>query len=184
MNDYNSRIIKIFLFFFLFIVYFFVNALFFNDSTMHKIYKDEGTFDFIYQLPQIIYSSLISVALNTLIKFLALNEKDILKIKRLKNNQLLEKKIEDIKKTIFYKFVAFFFVSFAFLYFFWYYLSCFCNVYENTQIHVIKDTAISFGLSLFYSFLLCLLPGIFRSISLQNKNNKFMYKFSQILQNV
>ena len=184
VNDYNSRIIKIFLFFFLFIVYFFVNALFFNDSTMHKIYKDEGTFDFIYQLPQIIYSSLISVALNTLIKFLALNEKDILKIKRLKNNQLLEKKIEDIKKTIFYKFVAFFFVSFAFLYFFWYYLSCFCNVYENTQIHVIKDTAISFGLSLFYSFLLCLLPGIFRSISLQNKNNKFMYKFSQILQNV
>ena len=59
-RDYNSRIIKIFLFFFFFCVHFTVNALFFNDSTMHKIYIDEGSFNFIYQIPQIIYSALIS----------------------------------------------------------------------------------------------------------------------------
>ena len=52
-NDYNSQIIKIFLFFFFFSVHFTVNALFFNDDTMHKIYKDEGKFNFIYQIPQI-----------------------------------------------------------------------------------------------------------------------------------
>ena len=36
-NDYNSQIIKIFLFIFFFAVHFTVNALFFNDNTMHKI---------------------------------------------------------------------------------------------------------------------------------------------------
>ena len=35
--DYNSRIIKIFLFFFSFSLDFSINALFFNDDTMHKI---------------------------------------------------------------------------------------------------------------------------------------------------
>ena len=38
--DYNSQIIKIFLFFFEFASSFFVNALFFNDETMHKIYEE------------------------------------------------------------------------------------------------------------------------------------------------
>ena len=48
-NDYNSQIIKIFLFFFFFSVHFTINALFFNDDTMHKIYIDEGSFNFVYQ---------------------------------------------------------------------------------------------------------------------------------------
>ena len=49
--DYNSRILKIFLFFFNFTVTFIVNALFFNDDTMHKIYVDHGSYDFIYNIP-------------------------------------------------------------------------------------------------------------------------------------
>ena len=39
-DDYNSKIIKIFLFFFFFSSDLTINALFFNDDTMHKIYKD------------------------------------------------------------------------------------------------------------------------------------------------
>ena len=59
-----------------------INALFFNDSTMHKIYIDEGNYNFIYQIPQIIYSSLISNIISILIKFLALTEKNILELKK------------------------------------------------------------------------------------------------------
>ena len=54
-KDYNSQIIKMFLFFFFFSIDFTTNALFFNDDTMHKIYIDEGKFNLIYQIPQIIY---------------------------------------------------------------------------------------------------------------------------------
>ena len=49
---------------------------------MHKIYGDEGSYDFIYQIPQIFYSSIISSAVNALIKTLSLSEKT----KKLLNN--------------------------------------------------------------------------------------------------
>ena len=45
-NDYNSKIIKIILFFFSFSLDLTVNALFFTDDTMHKIYQDKGQFNF------------------------------------------------------------------------------------------------------------------------------------------
>ena len=67
-NDYNSKIIKMFLFFFSFALDFTVNAIFFSDDTMHKIYEDKGKFDFLYQVPQIIYSTIISKFIDTLIK--------------------------------------------------------------------------------------------------------------------
>ena len=59
-EDYNLMPIKIYLFFFSFGLFFTVNTLFFTDSTMHKINEDNGKFNFIYQIPQIIYSTLIS----------------------------------------------------------------------------------------------------------------------------
>ena len=54
-NDYNPFVIKIFLFFFSFSLDFTVNALFFNDDTMHKIYIDSGTYNLSYQIFQILY---------------------------------------------------------------------------------------------------------------------------------
>ena len=74
-KDLNSRIIKIFLFFFFFGLNLVVNALFFTDGTIHKIYQDKGDFNFIYQIPNIIYSSLLSYVINALIKYLSLSRK-------------------------------------------------------------------------------------------------------------
>ena len=98
-KDYNSKIIKIDLFFICFTIGFTVNALFFNDNTMHKIYENKGKFQFIYQLPQIIYSSLISIVFNTLLKLLALSESDILTLKSKKEKKDIDKKDVD-KKNI------------------------------------------------------------------------------------
>ena len=53
LDDYNIRIIKIFLFFFSFFLNFTVSALFFNDNEMHKIYEDKGQFNLYYQIPKI-----------------------------------------------------------------------------------------------------------------------------------
>ena len=55
-KDYNSRIIKMDLFFIGFATNYTVNALFFNDDTMHNIYVNNLLFDFKYQLPIIVYS--------------------------------------------------------------------------------------------------------------------------------
>ena len=46
-DDYNSKIIKIDLFFIDFALSYIINALFFNDETMHKIYINKGSFDYL-----------------------------------------------------------------------------------------------------------------------------------------
>ena len=157
---------------------------FFNDNTMHKIYEDEGSFDLIYQLPQIIYSSMISYLFKFLLDFLALSEGLILKFKEDKKTNDLNNRVKSLKKNIKIKFVFYFIISTIFLLFFWYYVSIFCAIYANTQIHLIKDTLISYILSLISPFFTYLIPGLFRIPALSNrkKNRKCLYNVSKILQ--
>ena len=179
-SDYNSKMIKIILFLFSFSLYFTVNALFFNDSTMHKINEDLGEYNFIYQLSNILYSTIISTFISMIIKYLSLSEKNILKIKYEKKDK--NKKYLEIIKYLNIKFIIFFLLCILFLLFFWFYLTCFCGIYKNTQIHLIKDTLLSFILSLLYPCILYLLPGIFRIKSLQMKNKEIFYKISKFFQ--
>ena len=180
-NDYNIRIIKMFLFFFSFNINLTVNALFFNDDTMHQIYIDEGTYNFVYQIPQIIYSSVISTIISALIKFLSLSQSKIVEIKQRKIKRDLDTKYKQLISTLKIKFRIFFVITFIIILFTWYYLSCFCGIYINTQSHLIKDTVISFITSMIYPFGIYLLPGIFRIYSLRNKKS-YVYKFSKLLQ--
>ena len=179
-KDYNSRIIKIFLFFFPFCSNLAINALFFNDNTIHKIYNDKGKYNFVYQIPQILYSSLISILIGTLIKMLAFSQENISKFKQIKEKTTLDKELKELLNTLKIKFISFFIFSFILLLFFWYYLTCFCGIYENNQIHLIKDTICSFISSLIYPFVFCFIPGIFRIYALKISNS-CLYKFSLLI---
>ena len=183
-NDYNSQIIKIDLFFIQFLIFYTINALFFNDDTMHKIYEDQGSFNFVYQLPTIIYSSLISLILNTVLKYFALSNDDILDLKKNTEKENINEKKQSLENKIKIKFILYFVISSLFLFFFWYYLSVFGAVFRNTQVHLIKDTLVSFSLSLIYPFGIYLLPGLFRipALSDEKKESKCLYKISKILQ--
>ena len=185
-KDYNSRIIKIFLFFFFFSAYFAVNALFFTDSTMNKIYEDKGIFNFYYHFPQILYSSLISGILSAIIKQLSLSQNMIVDLRQEKHIEDFCKKEQKILKTFKFKIISFFIISFIFLIIFWYYLTCFCAVYINTQTILIKDTIISFSMSFIYPFVKYLIPGIFRIPALNSKkeDGQYLYKISLLLQMV
>ena len=182
-NDFNLITLKISLFLLSFSLYFNINGFFFSDDTMHKIHEDNGAFDILFQIPQILYSSIVSAIINIILKLLSLSEKDILLIKQEKNVQIAMKKSKNIEKYIFIKFVIFFMLSNVLLIFFWYFISCFCAVYNNTQIILIKDTLISFGLSMLYPFGLNLLPGFFRIPALRAKNQdkKILYKISGLV---
>ena len=183
-KDYNSRVVKMDFFFVSFVIYFAINALFFNDNTMHKIYEDQGYFNIKYQLPQIAYSFLISFVLNLLLKLVALSEGNILTFKKNKNKTNLTQREKNLKKLLDIKFIIYFIISTIFLIFFWYYLSMFCAIYSKTQYHLIKDTLISFGLSLLYPFGIYLLPGLFRIPALSDRNNKrkYLYHLSKVFQ--
>jgi hypothetical protein len=84
-------------------------------------------------------------------------------------------------RILFCKFLNFFVISFLILLVFWYYISCFCAVYQNTQYHLTKDTLISFGTSMITPLGINLLPGIFRIPSLKNKKS-ILYKVSKLIQ--
>ena len=187
-NDYNSKIIKIFLFFFSFCLDFTINALFFSDDTMHKIYEDKGKFDFLYQMPQILYSTIISKVIDSLIRKFALSQDNIVELKNQKGSIDLKKIKSKILRILKIKFILFFTSAFIILILFWYYITCFCGIYVNTQIHLIKDSGSSLLLSLFIPFALYLIPGIFRIIALKmgtnkKKSKKFLYDFSLFIEN-
>ena len=118
-----------------------------------------------------------------LLKILSLSEKDILKIKEGIDMRVTVKKSKSIKRCIKIKIILFFIISLSLILFFWYFISCFCAVYSNTQFILFKDTLISFALSMLYPFGINLLPGIFRipSLRAKNKDKKCIYSFSQIL---
>ena len=183
-NDYNSGIIKINLFFIGFVIEYTINALFYNDDTMHEIYESKGVFDLDTQLPIAIYSTLISMILNYPLNFLALSNDSIINFKQDNTKINLFKKSKNLIKMLTIKFILYFIISFILLLFCWYYISMFGVIYRNTQIHLIKDTLISFILSLILPFFIYLLPGIFRIPSLSNakKKRNCLYNFSKFLQ--
>ena len=180
-KDYNPFIIKICIFFFLLSLNFIINAMFFNDHIMSKIYENEGVYNFSNYLPQIIYSIIIASIFGIFIKRLILSQRNILEIKYEKNKYNIQSRAIAVIRCLIIKFVSFFIISFIFLILFWYYLSCFCAVYKNTQKHLIKNSLFGLIISFLYPFILCLIPGIFRIPSL-NKPGKCLYNISKIIQ--
>ena len=151
-KDYNPYIVKICLFFFLFYLQMFVNALFFNDSTLHEIFEDKGVFNFSYVLPHIFYTVIICSIFNAIFKYIYLIQKDILGIKHEKNINLLNARVVNTMNCLKIKFLCFFIINIILLLFFWYYLSCFYLVYKKTQLYLIKVILISYSFSLIYNF--------------------------------
>ena len=139
---------------------------------MHKIYESKGQFDFYYQLPIIVYSYLISLILNIPLNLLALSNDAIISFKRenMKNN--IKEKAKQLKNVLTIKFSLYFIISFLLLLFFLYYISLFDIIYKNTQIHLLKDTLMSFILSLLIPFAIYLIPGFFRILALSNRKYK------------
>ena len=181
-SDYNSRTIKISLLSFSFSLNFALSSLFFVDETIHEIYINQGNFQYIYQLPKILYSAIISFFIITFIKYFALSEKIIIELKEKQFNE----KDEAVKmlKCLTIKFTFFFIFLFIFLIIFWYYLSCLSAVYYNSQCYLIKSTLISYSISLLYPLITYLISGIFRihSLKAKKKDKECMYNISKILQ--
>ena len=181
LKDYNSIIIKVDLFIFSFSLYYFFNALFFNESTIHKIYEDHGIYNFIYLIPFILYSFIMAHALSIIIKYFSLSERNICKLKYTNINER-DIGADNVKKCLVIKYLCFFVFGFLALLFLWYYLSSFGAVYQNTQIYLIKNTLISLGFALVYPFVLNLLPSFLRIYSLKNPNRETIYKISKFIQ--
>jgi hypothetical protein len=182
-TDYNSIIIKIYMYSFSFATCYGLNALFFDDDTMHDIYYQKGAYNFMDQAPQIIYSFILSYILDSLFNYLAFTEEDVISIKHEKVITRLDKMKMELVTSLQIKFIFFFVLSFIVLMFFWYYVACFCAVYQNTQMHLLKDTLFSLGTSLLTPFAVSLASPIFRipSLRTRSKTNQMIYNLSNMI---
>ena len=176
-NDHNLIYIKITRFIFLICTNMAMNVIFFFDSSMHKIYLDYGKYNFIPQIPQIIYSSIVSLTIETLIGILSSTDNNIYQIKQIEeyNPKIIKKVINKIK----IKLIIFFIITFIFFGFYWYLISSFCAVYNNTQIIYLKDFITSFCFGLLYPFAIQLCFTLLRIFSLKkkSKSRSLIYKF-------
>ena len=180
-NDYNLVPVKWSRFIFLFATDMCMNVFFFSDSTMHKIFLNYGKYNFIQQIPQIIYSTIISQIIEVLLCFLSMTDKHMYEIKNLEPDKRNKEEITNIFKTVKRKLFFYFLITFLTFLVYWYIVAVFCAVYENTQIVFIKDCLFSSLFGLLYPFVLYIFTAAFRGCSLKCKNNNCLYKFSEII---
>ena len=184
-NDYNSGIIKKFIFFLSFAIHYTISALFFDDENMLQIYEDKGKYNISYQMPNIILSALFSnILLRLMLETLILTDRSVLYVKHQYTRQSAETAKEKILKCVNVKFTIFFIANFILLILFWFYLVSFNGIYENTQIYLIENTFIAFAFSLAYPFVWNIIPTAFRMSSLGTKNpeKRCLYMASKICQ--
>ena len=141
---------------------------------MHKIYKDYGKYSFINQLLQTIYSFLVEYVIEILIGFLSYTDKNMFQIRQLEDVDSINKVLGKIKT----KLIVFYIVTCSIFLFYWYLISCFCAVYNNTQIIYIKDFVSSFSIGLLYPFVIQMGFALVRMFSLKEKSKvrSLLYK--------
>ena len=125
MDDFNLCQIKILLFIVSFALYFCINAFFFTDETMNNIYDDNDIFNFLFQLPQIFYSSLISAVINMILEKLIITEEQILDMKKEEEREKVKHFAKKIKKYKINNVFCFNFCAYdIFLVFYFLFLCC------------------------------------------------------------
>ena len=160
-----------------------INVFFYSDDSMHKIFLNYGKYNSIQQISQIIYTTIISQLLEIFLCYLSLTDIYMYQIKKMINiankNMIIRKNLKCIK----IKFVIFYIFTFVFLLFYWYTVTSFCAVYNNTQITFLKDSLLSFSLGIIYPFIIYLIPALLRIIALRHAklNLKCLYKLSDII---
>jgi hypothetical protein len=140
---------------------------------MHQIFEDGGKYNFLYHILNCFLSSVIStVILRIMLNTLILTEKSILEVKKQETKKLALDKKKKVLKCIIIKYIIFTSLNSALLTIFWYYLTCFNAICNNTQTTLIINSAISFAFSLIYPFIINIIPTIFRYDALKIRSNK------------
>ena len=184
IRDYNSIIIKSCITMLSFVISYALNFIFFDEKTIHKIYKDKGKYDFVFFIPKISISFIVSNICHIILKYIFLSERNLLKIRNNKTANAAQDISITVKRNLVIKYTLFFILGIIFLSFFWMLLSSFGAVYQNTQLIVFENTLICFGISLVYPFFINIIPCLFRITSLKSetKNQECLYNFSKFLQ--
>ena len=182
-NDFNSRIIKLVFLLYSFVIFLFMNTIFVTDSILHDIFIFKGKIGIFFYIYKIIVITFLSLIIKNILLLLIFTENNVVSIRE-ENETDKTEKIRNVLTAVTMKCYLFFVFNLFSLIFVWVYLSCFFTIFKNTQIFVIKNTLISFGISLIIPIVLGFIPCSIRMFSLANResqNRLCQYYLSKIL---
>ena len=182
-NDYNLFYVKIERFLILLCTQMFMNGLFFTDDSMHKATKSDD-YNFGQQLPKIIFSIIGTHVIEVLLCYLSMTDTAMYEIKELGQRKYSEKIIEEKVNKMKRKLIAYFIITFILFAFYWYFISAFCAVYQNTQKIFLLDFLIGTLFDYIVPFIIYLLKVLIRYLSiakLSNKTGEIVYKISDLI---
>lgn len=154
---------------------FFFNALFFTDEFIHQGYVSDEGLSFWITLPKSILSFIITALLLYFLEFLT-SSKVKIKMKKGKKKIVFYRECNQMIRVIKFKLKFYFLISFFAYALYWYYISAFCAVFQNSQVSWIQSSFVSFGISMIIPFITCLTVVLFRFLGLRYKT-KYIHLF-------
>ena len=182
--DYNLFYIKIERFFVLICTQMTINGLFFIHESMHRKYTQGEDLNFIEKIPQLLFTLIGAHIIEVILCFFSMTDVHVYEIKSLPKEEKNSEKLLKIMDRMKRKLVWFFFITFLLFLFYWYFISAFCAVYQNTQIIFLRDSGISILTSFLDPFVIYGVTTILRLISLSlccKKKLGCIYKLSDII---
>ena len=182
-NDYNLFTVKLGLLFMTFPINLGFNILFYTNKNIKLNYSRalNDLSGFWNNIANTVYSSLLSTTLLIMLKFICLTHNSVRVLRKFKDIDYARKKSICVLRCIKIRVVIYYILSFAFLAIFGYYILCFCAIFENTQIELVKSTFTSWLISLLYPLGICFITSIFRALSFKC-NNKILYLIKNLMQ--
>ena len=184
INPLQSFHIKIISYIFEVSFYFFITALFFDESYISSEIHSKGkSFKLITliqnEIGRCIYSSIVNVLGGMLSKCIAVYTKRLeFLIKAEKNKDKFIRQSNSILCSMKHLNVFFLVINFTLILTFWYYISAFCDVMYNTRINWIEGTTITFFIMNTLPFISCFIITFFRYLG-KGRYFGFLYKLSQ-----
>ena len=181
-NDFNPRTMKLSFMLYIFTIFLVTNTIFVNDSTLHKLYVSNGKIQTFDEIPKIIYTIIISSIIKNILLLVCFPENDIKDIRRFgsKVKFIQNQGIQKSLTAVIIRCYLYFLISEITLIVFWTYVACFFLIFPNSQIYVLKNTLISFGITLVAPFILYIIPSFIRILALKGEANQSSYCFYAI----
>ena len=182
-NDYNLFAVKLGLLFMTFPINLTFNIFFYTSKQIKVNYANalDDISGFWKSISNSIYSSLLSSTLLIMLKFICLTHNSVRVLRKFKDIDAAKTKSVCVLRCIKIRVTIYYILSLAFLAIFGYYILCFCAIFENTQIQLIKSTFTSWLISLIYPLIICLVTSIFRKLAFKFKN-RILYAIKQLMQ--
>ena len=158
---------------------FFFNAFFYSDEYIAQSFSQEGELEYLVTLPKSIVSFLATALFSYFLEYLT-SSKFLVMLVRSEFKEKFFSQCNSFINMLQCKIKVYISISIFIMCFFWYYVSAFCAVYQNSQISWITSTFLSFGLSIVTPFATTFAACLSRLLGLRYKS-KCWFRISSII---